>query len=92
MSPRRALPAVLVVAVVALAAGCSDVEDAVKGKANEAACSVAQKTVDGVSGQVDDAIDEIGADPEAARRKLAGLRRPRRGPVRHQRGGQAEAA
>ncbi|MEN8671873.1 hypothetical protein [Nocardioides sp.] len=74
MSPRRALPAVLVVAVVALAAGCSDVEDAVKGKANEAACSVAQKTVDGVSGQVDDAIDEIGADPEAARRKLAGLR------------------
>jgi len=65
---------VALVALVGLGAGCSDLEDAAKGKANEAACSVAQKTVDGVTAQVESAIDEIGADPDAARRKLAGLR------------------
>ena len=56
------------------AAGCSDIKDAASETANGAACSVAQKAVDGVSGQVDNAIDEIGADPDAAKAKLSGLR------------------
>lgn len=66
------LPAVAILMVVG--AGCSDIKDAATDTANGAACSVAQKAVDGVSGQVDNAIDEIGADPAAARKKLAGLR------------------
>jgi len=69
---RRLLPPLLLAA--ALATGCSDLEDAARDTANGAACSVAQGAVDGVSGQVDRAIDEIGADPEAAQRELAGLR------------------
>lgn len=73
MSPTPVLAA-LTLTVVVLASGCSDVKDAAQEKANQATCSVAQKAVDGVAGQVDRAIDEIGADPEAAQKKLAGLR------------------
>ncbi len=66
------VPAVTVLALVA--GGCSEVEDAARDTANGAACSVAEEAVDGVSGQVDRAIEEIGADPEAAERELSGLR------------------
>ena len=70
-----AIRPLLALALLATAlAGCSDIKDAATDTANGAACSVAQKAVDGVSGQVDSAIDEIGADPEAARTKLSGLR------------------
>ena len=64
----------LVLTLAVAASGCSDVKEAAQGKANDAACSVAQKTVDGVSGQVDKAVDEIGADPAVAKKKLSGLR------------------
>lgn len=70
----RADAAVAVLAVALGAAGCSDIKDAASDTANGAACSVAQKAVDGVSGQVDNAVDEIGADPAAAKEKLSGLR------------------
>lgn len=61
-------------AVAAVASGCSEIEEAASETAGNAACSVAQQAVDGVTGQVDQAIDEIGADPEAAQRELASLR------------------
>ncbi len=70
----RAGAAVAALLVALGAAGCSDLKDAASDTANGAACSVAQKAVDGVSGQVDNAIDEIGADPDAAKAKLSGLR------------------
>ncbi len=72
MRPIPALAA-LVLTLAVVAAGCSDINDAASEQASGAACSVAQKTVDGVSGQVEAAIDEIGADPAAAK-KLSGLR------------------
>ncbi|MGA8845301.1 MAG: hypothetical protein WB471_01655 [Nocardioides sp.] len=73
MRPTTALVALILTLVVAVS-GCSELEEAASDTANGAACSVAQKTVDGVSGQVDKAIDEIGADPAAAEQKLSGLR------------------
>lgn len=73
MHPPSALAALVLTLVVAVS-GCSELEEAASDTANGAACSVAQKTVDGVSGQVDKAIDEIGADPAAAQEKLSGLR------------------
>lgn len=73
--PRGAVAATLLVLALS---GCSAAEDRVKegakDLAGDAACSVAAKSVSGVKGQVDDAIDQIGADPEAAKRKLTGLR------------------
>lgn len=57
-----------------LLTGCSAAEDKAKEVAGDAACSLAAKAVSGVKGQVDDAVTQIGADPEAAQRKLTGLR------------------
>lgn len=71
-SPTALAAVALTLAVVT--SGCSDLKDKANDTASGAACSVAQKTVDGVSGQVDRAIDEIGADPAAAKKKLSGLR------------------
>ena len=71
-SPIAALAASTLAAV--LLTGCSEAEDAAKDAAGNAACAVATKAVSGVTGQVDDAIDQIGADPAAAKRKLSGLR------------------
>ncbi len=67
-----ALAASVVAAV--LLTGCSEAEDAAKDAAGNAACAVATKAVSGITGQVDDAIDQIGADPAAAERTLSGLR------------------
>lgn len=66
--------AALALTSVVLVTGCSEVKDAASDRASAAACSVTQKAVDGVAGQVDNAIDEIGADPAAAKKKLSGLR------------------
>jgi len=56
------------------AAGCSQAEDLAKDTAGDAACSVAQRTVDEVAGQTQGALDDLGVDPAAAGRKLAALR------------------
>ncbi len=77
MRPTRRLASLTLVTLLGAATllgGCSEVKDAASDKANQAACAVATKAVGGLKGQVDDAIDQIGADPAAARRKLAGLR------------------
>ncbi len=70
--PTSALTAAILLAL--LLTGCSDIKDAATDKANQTACSVAQKTVDTVADQADNAIDEIGADPQAAEEKLSALR------------------
>lgn len=54
--------------------GCSDVEDAAKDVADDAACAVAQQAMDEAGDQAQRAIDEIGADPAAAGRELKALR------------------
>lgn len=74
--PLRSLAArVLLAAVLALTlAGCSQAEEAAKGAANRAGCTVAQKALDQAQSEAEKALDEIDADPEAARRKLAGIR------------------
>ncbi|CAN5663697.1 hypothetical protein BH11ACT8_BH11ACT8_20690 [soil metagenome] len=70
----RGAVAALLLTALTLTAGCSDIKDAATNKAGEAGCAVAKKAVDGVKSQVDDAIDQIGADPESARKKLSGAR------------------
>ncbi|WP_193613964.1 hypothetical protein [Nocardioides lijunqiniae] len=54
--------------------GCSDVEDAAKGAASDAACSVANKTMDEAGTQAKQAVSDLGADPAAAKRELTALR------------------
>ena len=54
--------------------GCSDAENLVKDQANEAACSVAQKAMDGVGQEAQQAIDDLKADPKGAEERLKALR------------------
>lgn len=70
---RTALLALTAVAALSLA-GCSDVEDAAKDVADDAACAVAQQAMDEAGDQAQRAVDEIGADPAAAERELKALR------------------
>lgn len=64
-----------VTALLSLAlVGCSDVEDAAKDVADDAACAVAQRAMDEAGDQAQRAVDEIGADPAAAERELKALR------------------
>jgi hypothetical protein len=65
-----ALTALLLLALV----GCSDVEDAAKGAAEDAACSVAQRAMDEAGTQAKQAVADIGADPAAAKRELTAMR------------------
>jgi soluble cytochrome b562 len=65
-----AVTAVLSIALV----GCSEVEDAAKDAADEAACSVAKQAMGRAGDEAQRAIEEIGADPQAAERELKGLR------------------
>lgn len=65
-----AVTAALVIGLV----GCSEVEDAAKDAAGDAACSVAEQAMDEAADQARQAIDEIGADPQAAKRELTALR------------------
>ena len=70
-------PSVVVLTAVLMLGGlvgCSEVEDAAKGAADEAACAVAQQAMDEVGDQAQRAIDEIGADPAAAKDELSALR------------------
>jgi len=69
-TPVLALTAVLAFGV----AGCSDVEDAAKDVADDAACAVAEQAMDEAGDQAQRAVDEIGADPQAAERELKALR------------------
>lgn len=70
----RALPAALALLGATALAGCSELEDAARDTASDAACQAVQEAVDGVSGEARRAVDEIGADPAAARQELTGLR------------------
>jgi soluble cytochrome b562 len=54
--------------------GCSDVEDAAKGAASDAACSVANQAMDEAGTQAKQAVSDLGADPAAAKRELTALR------------------
>lgn len=65
-----ALTAVLTLTLV----GCSEVEDAARDAADDAACSVAKQAMDKAGDQAQRAVDEIGADPQAAKRELTALR------------------
>jgi len=69
---------ILIAALTALLSlslvGCSEVEDAAKDAADEAACSVAQRAMDEAGDQAQRAVDEIGADPQAAENELKALR------------------
>ncbi|GAB2755189.1 hypothetical protein GCM10027020_04260 [Nocardioides salsibiostraticola] len=74
--PHRPAPArVLLAAVLALTlTGCTQAEEAATGAANRAGCAVAQKALNQAQSEAEKALDEIDADPEAARRKLGGMR------------------
>ena len=69
-----ALTAVLASVLTLGLAGCSEVEDAARGAADDAACSVAQRAMDEAGDQAQRLVDEIGADPQAAERELKALR------------------
>ncbi|MFB9313755.1 hypothetical protein [Nocardioides plantarum] len=73
MRPTRALVAVTLTVAVALTA-CSQAEDAAKDAAGDAACSVARSAVDEAGRQAGNAVDEIGADPQAAEGDLRNVR------------------
>lgn len=75
MRPTFPAPLALSATLLVLAlTGCSAAEDKAKELGGDAACTVAGKAVGGVKSQVDDAVDQIGVDPAAAKRKLTGLR------------------
>lgn len=65
--------ALAVVGSLSLAA-CSEVEDAARDAADDAACSVAKQAMDRAGDEAQRAVDEIGADPQAAKRELTALR------------------
>lgn len=64
----------LVVLLSLTLVGCSEVEDAAKDAADDAACSVAQQAMDRAGDEAQKAIEQIGADPAAAERELKALR------------------
>lgn len=79
MSPRiRALrPMTALLATPLLLAGlsaCGDAEELVGNAARSAGCSAAEQVVSPIRGQVRAAVEDLGADPEAARRELTVLR------------------
>lgn len=63
----------MVAALLALPA-CSATEDAVAGAVGDAACALARESLGGVEAQVRDAVERLGADPQAARRELEAAR------------------
>ncbi len=75
MSLRLSVAPTFLAAILALPlAGCTQAEDAAKDAVNRAGCTVAQKTLDKAQTEAEKALDEINADPQAARRKLGGMR------------------
>lgn len=71
------LAAPLVAVLLALGLGaCSEdqLRETASNAAGDAACAVAQRTMDDVTTQVRGAVDELGADPAAAQRRLVALR------------------
>ncbi|MDN4162382.1 hypothetical protein [Nocardioides abyssi] len=62
------------VAAVGLLGACSEAEDAVRGAARDAGCAAAQRVADQAERTARDAVADIGADPQAARRELEGVR------------------
>ncbi|MCD4535781.1 hypothetical protein LRP67_16960 [Nocardioides sp. cx-169] len=70
----RAAGAALAAALSLVLAGCSDVEDAAKDAAGDAACSVARQAMDEAATQAEQAVGDLGADPAAAKRELTALR------------------
>lgn len=69
---RRAVAGSLLVA--ALGAGCSDAEEALSGQTERAACKVAEQAMGKAQDVARSAVDEIGADPQSARRELTAVR------------------
>ncbi len=67
------LVAATLVAALSLTA-CSQAEDAAKNAAGDAACSLAKNAADQAGKQAAQAVDDIGADPQAARQELSGIR------------------
>lgn len=57
-----------------LLGACSQAEDAVRGAAEDAGCAVAQRAADEAERRARDAVADLGADPQAARRELEGIR------------------
>lgn len=64
----------LLLTVVLGACSEDQLRDAATDAAGDAACSVAQQTMDEVVTQTQGALDELGADPAAAERRLTALR------------------
>ncbi|MCY7395165.1 MAG: hypothetical protein LH468_03260 [Nocardioides sp.] len=54
--------------------GCSQAEDIATDTAGDAACALAQRTLDEVLAQTQGAVDELGVDPAAAARRRIALR------------------
>ena len=73
---RTTSTAVLLGGLLLSAAACSedDVRDFASDQASQAACGVASDALDQAQSQVDSAVEAIGADPEAAARRLGALR------------------
>lgn len=70
-----AVPAALLATLVLAGCGAGDtVGEAVGGAADRAGCAVAQRAVDSVATQVRQVAADLGADPQAAQQRLAGLR------------------
>lgn len=77
MTPRITPVHFLIATVVPVAlalGGCSQAEDAARDAANRAGCAVAQSALDKAQTEAEQALDNINADPDAAGRKLAGIR------------------
>ncbi|MCD4524581.1 hypothetical protein [Nocardioides sp. cx-173] len=70
----RTAAAALAAVLSLVLAGCSDVEDAAKDAAGDAACSVARQAMDEAATQAKQAVGDLGADPAAAKRELTALR------------------
>ncbi|MBC9733678.1 hypothetical protein [Nocardioides marmotae] len=60
--------------VATLLTGCAEAEDAVRGAAREAGCAAARQAMDEAERRVRDAVADLRADPEAARRELRAVR------------------
>lgn len=67
------LAAATLVAALSLTA-CSQAEDAAKNAASDAACSLAKNAADEAGKQAAQAVDDIGADPQAAQQELSSIR------------------
>lgn len=77
MRPTTAVaPLALLLALGLTLGACSgdQLRETASNAAGDAACTVAQRTMDGVVGQAQGAVDQLGADPAAAQRRLVALR------------------